>query len=260
MRALFDNYEVDATINEYVSPTERKEENEFLNAVLATPVMRTAMKFLQDKGNNCCVLGTHFIMFSIEHFPSKGVVTSDPKTHFDLLKTIWFTMYSRSSGKIGSSGFEHVFLNEIVKNNTIGGLHNWVWFYHKEGQSGIKHSINYQGYMKSQVLGTVSRFYHCTSIRVHFIFNFYLFAERTIRQISVKFWWNSEACVRTAHRFVAWVGTGIVHRLLRSAPDRMPDLTGRHQINDSDVSVQVSRKTPDWRRFHRINLIRNSIL
>lgn len=84
-----------------------------------------------------------------------GVVTADSKTHFDLLKTIWFTLYSRASGKVGSSGFEHVFLHEI-KNNTIGGLHNWVYFYHKESESGKKHSINYQGYMKSQPLGTVS--------------------------------------------------------------------------------------------------------
>lgn len=52
MRALFDNYEMDAAVNEHVSPIERKEENEFLNAILATPVMRTAMKFLQDKGNS----------------------------------------------------------------------------------------------------------------------------------------------------------------------------------------------------------------
>lgn len=51
MRALFDNYEMDAAVNEHVSPMERKEENDFLNAVLATSVMRTAMKFLQDKGN-----------------------------------------------------------------------------------------------------------------------------------------------------------------------------------------------------------------
>lgn len=54
MRALFDNYEMDAAVNEHVSPIERKEENEFINAVLATSVMRTAMKFLQDKGKIRC--------------------------------------------------------------------------------------------------------------------------------------------------------------------------------------------------------------
>lgn len=40
MTALFNNYELDATTNEYVSPIERKEEEEFLDSILATPVMR----------------------------------------------------------------------------------------------------------------------------------------------------------------------------------------------------------------------------
>lgn len=40
MKALYNNYEQDTAINEYVSPNERKEEDEFLDAVLATPVMR----------------------------------------------------------------------------------------------------------------------------------------------------------------------------------------------------------------------------
>lgn len=42
MKAMFNNYEQDTAINEYVSPLERKEEDEFLEAVLATPVMRFA--------------------------------------------------------------------------------------------------------------------------------------------------------------------------------------------------------------------------
>lgn len=50
LRLLFNNYELDTTVNEHVTAMERKEENDFLNAVLATPVMRTAMKFLQEKG------------------------------------------------------------------------------------------------------------------------------------------------------------------------------------------------------------------
>lgn len=50
MRQLFDNYEIDTSVNEYVSPQERQEENEFLDAVLATPVMIAAMRFLQTKG------------------------------------------------------------------------------------------------------------------------------------------------------------------------------------------------------------------
>lgn len=32
-----------------------------------------------------------------------------------LLETLWFRIFSRGGGKFGSSGFEHVFLQEINK-------------------------------------------------------------------------------------------------------------------------------------------------
>lgn len=151
MRALFNNYELDSAINEYVSPIEREEENEFINEILKTPVMKTAMKFLQDKG-----MVTTYL--TISRYKKNGfllgVVTADPKTHFDLLKIIWFNLYSRGQGKIGSSAFEHVFMNEI-KNMSVTGLHNWIWFYHREGESGKMHVIDYKGYMKSILLGNV---------------------------------------------------------------------------------------------------------
>jgi len=59
------------------------------------------------------------------------------------MKNLWFTQYSRGKGKVGSSGFEHVFLNE-VKNGTIIGLHNWIYFYEEE-KAG---RLNYKGYIK----------------------------------------------------------------------------------------------------------------
>lgn len=52
-------------------------------------------------------------------------------------------MYSRGGGKIGSSGFEHVYLAEI-KNDAISGLHNWLYFNDEEK----KNTANYLGYMK----------------------------------------------------------------------------------------------------------------
>uniref|UniRef100_A0A2M3YZB4 Putative polyu-specific endoribonuclease n=1 Tax=Anopheles braziliensis TaxID=58242 RepID=A0A2M3YZB4_9DIPT len=127
MHALFNNYELDTMTNEHVTPLEKKEENDFVDALLTTNVMRQAMLFLQKK----------------------GIVTADPKTHHDLLKTIWFTLYSRGNGKIGSSGFEHVFLNE-VSNGTMIGLHNWLYVYDME-KSG---RIDYKGYIKKMELGT----------------------------------------------------------------------------------------------------------
>ncbi|CAO1355824.1 unnamed protein product [Diamesa tonsa] len=126
MIIMFNNYEQDTMINEYVTPLEKKEENEFVDAVLATPVMRHAMNFLQQKGS----------------------VTLDPITHRDLLRTIWFNMYSRGQGKIGSSGFEHVFLSE-VRNASVIGLHNWVYLADQE-KSG---DLDYQGYTKKIDLG-----------------------------------------------------------------------------------------------------------
>lgn len=79
------------------------------------------------------------------------MVTPDPKTHRDLVKELWFTQYSRGSGKVGSSGFEHVFVNE-VKNGTIIGLHNWVYFADEE-KAG---RLDYKGYLKHQDMGNVS--------------------------------------------------------------------------------------------------------
>lgn len=129
-RALFNNYERDASVNEYITPIERKEENDFLDAILATSVMRHAMSFLQQK----------------------GVVGPDPAKQREELKTIWFNMYSRGGGKIGSSGFEHVFVSEI-KNGTLSGLHNWLYYYDEE-KAG---RIDYKGYLKKLSLGTVSQ-------------------------------------------------------------------------------------------------------
>lgn len=126
MKALFNNYELDTTVNEHSSAQEKNEENDFIDELLKTNVMRTLMQYLQ----------------------TRNVVTSDPKTHKELLKTIWFTMYSRGQGRIGSSGFEHVFLAEN-KNNTIIGLHNWIYMYEME-KAG---HVDYKGWIKKLDLG-----------------------------------------------------------------------------------------------------------
>lgn len=126
MRALYNNYELDTSVNEHSTALEKNEENDFIDELLKTNVMRTLMQFLQ----------------------TKNVVTTDPKTHKELLKTIWFTMYSRGQGRIGSSGFEHVFLAEN-KNNTIVGLHNWIYMYEQE-KAG---HVDYKGWIKKLDLG-----------------------------------------------------------------------------------------------------------
>ncbi|KAI6226416.1 Endoribonuclease [Aphelenchoides fujianensis] len=52
--------------------------------------------------------------------------TVDEKTFKEAIRHIWFGVYSRADRKLGSSGFEHVFLGEIVeKKMEVGGMHNW---------------------------------------------------------------------------------------------------------------------------------------
>lgn len=50
IRKLYNNYELDTMTNEFVTPLEKKEENDLVDALMATPVMRHAMSFLQQKG------------------------------------------------------------------------------------------------------------------------------------------------------------------------------------------------------------------
>lgn len=80
-----------------------------------------------------------------------GKVTPDPKTHRDLVKRIWFSLYSRGRGRIGSSAFEHVFLTE-TKNGTVSGLHNWVYFHDEE----VAGRADYKGWLKKVELGKVN--------------------------------------------------------------------------------------------------------
>ncbi|XP_050312708.1 endoribonuclease CG2145-like [Anthonomus grandis grandis] len=123
---LYNNYFLDAGQNEVYTGQERIEENNFLDAVLSTPVMQFTRSFLVQKGK----------------------IGKDPKEFRDLLRQIWFNMYSRGGGKIGSSGFEHVFVAEI-KENQVSGLHNWIYFYDAEAQN----KANYLGYLKKIDLG-----------------------------------------------------------------------------------------------------------
>lgn len=81
----------------------------------------------------------------------KSIVTADPQTHREFLRTIWFGLYSRGMGKIGSSGFEHVFVSE-VKNGTVMGLHNWIYLSQEEKAD----KLNYYGWLKKIDLGNVS--------------------------------------------------------------------------------------------------------
>ncbi|XP_055837450.1 endoribonuclease CG2145-like [Episyrphus balteatus] len=127
LRPLFDNYHMDTSVNEKFSAAQLQEQDDFLDAVMATNVMRQTMSFLQ----------------------SKGIVSSNLRSQKDYLKTMWFGLYNRGQGAVGSSGFEHVFLGEISKGKIIG-LHNWVFF----GEQEKTGRLDYKGYINYLKLGT----------------------------------------------------------------------------------------------------------
>lgn len=218
MRLLFNNYEQDTTVNEHVTANERKEENDFLDAVMATSVMRQAMLFLQQK----------------------GLVTPDPKTHRDLVKELWFTQYSRGMGKIGSSGFEHVFVHE-VKNGTIIGFHNWVYV-NEEEQAG---RFDYKGYMKEQDIGTVSLHNaRCVGGISNPAFIF-AFAEGKSAEDTLLAPGPQQAGGHHVCGHLTGAGAGAVHSLLPTASgSHLPRLPGQQQVRHCHLLVALSRQEP----------------
>jgi len=131
--SIFDNYQLDTHTNEYISPAQRQEESLLIDSFLSTNVMSAAMRFLSDK----------------------GFIRKDYYEYKDRLRMIWFNLFSRGKGKIGSTGFEHVFMAEtkqVDSNVEVLGLHNWIYFNAEEA----KERIDYLGYIKKVDLGNVS--------------------------------------------------------------------------------------------------------
>lgn len=133
--SIYDNYQLDTRTNEYINPLQRQEESLLVDTFLSTNVMSAAMRFLADK----------------------GFLKQDYYEYKDILRRIWFNLFSRGQGKIGSTGFEHVFMAEtkqVDAGTEVLGLHNWIFFNAEE----IKKHIDYLGYIKKIDLGNVSNF------------------------------------------------------------------------------------------------------
>ncbi|XP_028814253.1 uridylate-specific endoribonuclease C [Denticeps clupeoides] len=118
---LLDNYEMATGIAESVTPEEIKENNDFLDAILETQVMKRAHRYLVGKGQS----------------------QADLKQFKTQLYNTWFRLYHRGrNGGADSSGFEHVFVGETKFGTEILGLHNWVQFYLQEKSK----NLDYKGY------------------------------------------------------------------------------------------------------------------
>ncbi|XP_015114098.1 poly(U)-specific endoribonuclease homolog [Diachasma alloeum] len=137
---MYDNYHLDTRKTEETTPVHKEEQDRLLDAFLGTNVMATAMKFLSD--NN--------------------YLPRNESNYRATLITLWFSPYRRGEGKTSSSGFEHVFLNELRKGRHVLGLHNWIYFNAVES----KRQANYLGYLRKIDLGDKA-----AVLAFHFTFN-----------------------------------------------------------------------------------------
>ncbi|XP_070556985.1 uridylate-specific endoribonuclease-like [Ptychodera flava] len=134
MRDIFDNYIRYTGTPEDVTQEELDEVKIFLDEVMESYVMKKAHEYLVEKG---LVDPDYYVAFRQD------------------LETIWFEMYTRSSGPIDSSGFEHVFIGEI-KNNAVSGFHGWLMFYLEE-KAGL---VNYHGFTSMKEPDTLGLQFH----------------------------------------------------------------------------------------------------
>lgn len=116
---LFNNYRADVNIAETFTAQQTAQQNDFIDAVFNTPVMRRAETFLQQNGL--------------------------PSGRANFVRN-WFDFYSRGNGALGSNGFEHVFMVESRADGSLMGAHQWVWF-DDQNRRGL---LNYRGHRAFQ--------------------------------------------------------------------------------------------------------------
>ncbi|XP_034230776.1 poly(U)-specific endoribonuclease homolog isoform X2 [Thrips palmi] len=126
---LYDKYTPDCTKAEKETPEKKQQQSDLLDGLLATPVLTTTLNFLAGK----------------------GLVPTGKAAQKQFLNKLWFSLYSRGGGALGSSAFEHVFLGEL-KHGDVSGMHSWL-FFNKQEEAG---KADYKGYIKKLPLGEVS--------------------------------------------------------------------------------------------------------
>lgn len=119
---LLDNYDPWTGTAEPYCEECLNEQDEFLNAIMETEVMKLAWEFLKNKS----LANESLPLFKKE------------------LLNNWFYPYIRSHSVYGSSGFEHVFSGE-TRGKKIQGFHNWIKLYlleksgHAKFMKHVKH-------------------------------------------------------------------------------------------------------------------------
>ncbi|XP_017892092.1 poly(U)-specific endoribonuclease homolog [Ceratina calcarata] len=123
-RSLYDTYEHDFRKKLNRTLETRKQENLLIDTVLETSEMSSAMRWLADK----------------------GFIDPDDFEKKDVLRRIWFTIFSGST-----CGFERVFAAENYGTAVIG-VQDWIYF---ASQESLKR-MNYMGYVDKLDLGNTA--------------------------------------------------------------------------------------------------------
>ncbi|ORZ34111.1 Endoribonuclease XendoU [Catenaria anguillulae PL171] len=116
---LLDNYVDETGVHEHVTAEEKREEKEFIQAVVNTECSRLVLDFVNRE----------------------GLWRGDQRMWAEYLHQLWFSLYRRER-KNDSSPFEHVFVGEI-RNGQVIGFHNWVSIFLAER----KKLLDYQGFV-----------------------------------------------------------------------------------------------------------------
>lgn len=122
---LFDDFRLSANIQEdqETNRNNKREVEAFLTAIINTDVMRKTFEYVKK---------------------NRIIRNLNAQRWRSTLYRIWFKLYSRHPGVLGSSGFEHVFLGEI-DDGQAKGIHNWVWIYKQEKLG----NLDYKGQISS---------------------------------------------------------------------------------------------------------------
>jgi len=109
VRALFDNYALSERDPETETPEEREEVHDLLDAVIDTPPMQVARRFIER---------------------ATGTSVSSQRWYATLLE-LWFRRFSQG-GDPDLSGFEHVFVGE-QQQRVVQGYHFWYKYWLDDG-------------------------------------------------------------------------------------------------------------------------------
>jgi poly(U)-specific endoribonuclease len=128
VRSLFDNYALDEKDPETETPQEREEVHNLLSAVINTPPMQVARRYVEQSTNT---------------------VVSAERWYSTLLE-LWFRRFAQG-GDPALSGFEHVFVGE-QEGGKVQGYHFWYKYYLDDGLASAIDRTRLPGFKDDRII------------------------------------------------------------------------------------------------------------